>query len=136
MPSRSGSGSDRVSETRSIRVGSVVVDCVSFDHTVAFWRSALYYEPREEPRGGWVVLRAPEGAVPNVSLRKVSRKTPGRNNLHVDLYCLDREKEELRLLKLGARRHRQKYTDDDDFRVLEDPDGDLFCVVQLQRASR
>jgi len=35
-----------------------------------------------------------------------------------------------RLLKIGAVRHTQAYDPDDDFRVLEDPDGNLFCVVE------
>jgi hypothetical protein len=54
----------------------------------------------------------------------------GKNRLHLDLYTDDREGEVKRLLKIGATRHRQTYDSDDDFRVLEDPDGNLFCVVQ------
>jgi hypothetical protein len=54
----------------------------------------------------------------------------GRNRLHFDLYTEDRDNEVKRLLKLGAPRHPQAYEPDEDFRVLEDPDGNLFCVVQ------
>jgi hypothetical protein len=35
-----------------------------------------------------------------------------------------------RLLKIGAKLHPQTYDANDDFRVLEDPDGNLFCIVQ------
>jgi hypothetical protein len=50
--------------------------------------------------------------------------------LHLDLYADDREGEVERLLGIGAAQHPQKYDPEDDFTVLEDPDGNLFCVVQ------
>jgi hypothetical protein len=55
---------------------------------------------------------------------------PRANRLHLDLYTDNREGEVKRLLKIGATRHPQTYEPDDDFLVLEDPDGNLFCVVQ------
>ena len=100
-----------------------------------FWRAALGYSPHRRARRGRVVLRDPYDSGPNVSLNRVPRKTPGRNNLHLDLYTDDREREVERLLKLGARRHRQDYAPTDDFRVLEDPDRNLFCVVQLPKGT-
>ncbi len=45
----------------------------------------------------------------------------------------DREGEVKRLLKLGATRHRRTYDPEADFRVLEDPDGNLFCVVHKSK---
>jgi Glyoxalase-like domain len=118
-----------------IRVGSIVTDCVEFEKMMAFWQEALHYTPKYPPGHGWVILRDPEGRGPNLSLNRVRKKTPGRNNLHLDLYSYDREGEVERLLKIGARRHPQRYVPDDDFRVLEDPDGNLFCVVQLPKGT-
>ena len=115
-----------------LKIGSIVIDCVNFDGMLAFWREALHYQPRAPAQGGWVVLRDPIGRNPNVSLQKVEEgeKLVGRNWLHFDLYTSTREAEVERLLKLGAKRHPQTYGPDDDFRVLVDPDGNLFCVVQ------
>jgi hypothetical protein len=113
-----------------MKIGSVVIDCNEFDKMSAFWQEALHYVPREPAKEGWVVLRDPEGRNPNVSLNRVTKKRLGRNRLHLDLYTDNREDEVKRLLKIGATRHPQKYDPDDDFRVLEDPDGNLFCVVQ------
>jgi hypothetical protein len=98
---------------------------------LAFWRAALRYEPKYPPTEDWVILRDPDGGGPNVSLQKDPEKLTGRNWLHFDLYTRDQKGEIDRLLKLGAKRHPQEYGPDDDFRVLEDPDGNLFCVVQL-----
>ena len=116
-----------------LRVGSIVTDCVKFDKMMVFWQEALHYAPKYPPEQGWVILQDPERRGPNISLNQVSRKTPGRNNLHLDLYSGDREGEVQRLLKIGAKRHRQTYEPGEDFRVLEDPDGNLFCVVQLPK---
>jgi hypothetical protein len=113
-----------------LRIGSVVIDCINFDRMLAFWQEALHYVPRAPAAGGWVVLRDPGERSPNVSLNQVSKRLMGRNWLHFDLYTNDREGEVERLLKLGATRHPQTYEPDEDFRVLEDPDGNLFCVVQ------
>ncbi|MGP8125946.1 MAG: VOC family protein [Nitrososphaerales archaeon] len=116
-----------------MRVGSMVTDCVQFEKMMAFWQEALHYATKYPPGHGWVILRDPSGKGPNISLNKVPKKAPGRNNLHLDLYSDDRVGEVKRLLKIGAKRHRQTYDPDEDFRVLEDPDGNLFCVVQLPK---
>ena len=114
-----------------LRIGSIVIDCNRFDETMAFWAAALHLVPKRPPAGGWVILTDPEGRRPNVSLNRVAKKVKGRNRLHFDLYTEDQEGEIARLLRLGARRHRQKYGPGDDFRVLEDPDRNLFCVVDV-----
>ena len=114
-----------------LKIGSVVIDCINFDEMLAFWQEALHYLPRAPAKDGWVVLRDPDGRNVNVSLNQVlvSEKLMGRNWLHFDLYTNDQQGEVERLLKIGATRHPQTYEPDDDFIVLEDPDGNLFCVV-------
>jgi len=118
-----------------LRIGSVVINCVNFDKMLAFWREALHYIPRAPAKGGWVVLRDPAGRNTNVSLNQVlpSEKLTGRNWLHFDLYTKDQKGEVERLLKLGATRHPQEYEPDEDFIVLEDPDGNLFCVIDTTK---
>jgi catechol 2,3-dioxygenase-like lactoylglutathione lyase family enzyme len=113
-----------------MKIGSIVIDCSEFDKMLAFWQEALHYVPREPAKDGWVVLHDPAGRNPNVSLNQDPEKRLGRNRLHLDLYTDNRENEVNRLLKIGATRHPQTYEPDGDFVVLEDPDGNLFCVVQ------
>jgi hypothetical protein len=113
-----------------MKIGSIVIDCNEFDRMLAFWQEALHYVPRNPAKGGWVVLSDPKGRGPNISLNHVTTKRRGRNRLHLDLYTDSREAEVRRLIKIGAKLHRQTYDSDDDFRVLEDLDGNLFCVVQ------
>jgi catechol 2,3-dioxygenase-like lactoylglutathione lyase family enzyme len=116
-----------------LKIGSVVIDCSNFDRMLAFWQEALHYVPREPARDGWVVLQDPDGRNVNVSLNQVPEKPLGKNRLHFDLYANDQEGEVKRLLELGATRHPQTYEPDEDFIVLEDPDGNLFCVVDKSK---
>ena len=112
-----------------MKVGSVVIDCNDFDRMAAFWKEALHYVPREAPEDGWVVLRDPGGANVNVSLQKVPEKRSGKNRLHLDLYTEVPDAEVERLLGIGATRHPRSSDPDEDFTVLEDPEGNLFCVI-------
>jgi catechol 2,3-dioxygenase-like lactoylglutathione lyase family enzyme len=114
-----------------LRIGSIVIMCYEFDKMLAFWQQALRYVPREPARDGWVVLRDPKGRSPNVSLNRVQKPRTVRSRLHLDLYTSDRAAEVERLVKLGAGRYPWRYRPGADFVVLEDPDGNLFCVVQI-----
>ena len=114
-----------------MKIGSIVINCYEFDKMLAFWQQALHYVPREPAKRGWVVLRDRGGRGPNVSLNQVSEKRSGkRSRLHLDLYTTDREHEVERLTTIGATRYPWRYRPGSDFVVLEDPDGNLFCVVQ------
>lgn len=114
-----------------MKIGSVVIRCYEFDKMLAFWQAALHYVPARPPVGGWVILRDPTGKGPNISLDQTPEKRTGKRGwIHLDLYAMDREAEVVRLVKMGATRYPWRYQPDDDFIVLEDPDGNLFCVIQ------
>jgi hypothetical protein len=120
-----------VRQSRAMRIGSIVIHCLEFDRMVTFWQGALRYVPREPAREGWIVLRDPNGRGPNLSFQARDRRAAGRSWLHLDLYTDDREREVLRLIALGARRYPWRYDANADYVVLEDPEGNLFCVVQV-----
>ena len=114
-----------------MKIGSIVIRCYEFDKMVAFWQEALHYVPREPATEGWVVLRDPHGIGSNISLDKVPERRSGkRSRLHLDLYTNNQKSEVERLVSLGATRYPWRYPADADYVVLEDPDGNLFCVVQ------
>lgn len=117
-----------------VKIGSVVINCKDFDRTVAFWEEALHYVPRRPAENGWVVLRDPAGNSPNLSVQQTDELKFGKNRLHLDLYTTDQRAEVERLLKIGATIHRHPQ-EGEDFVVLADPEGKLFCVVQLPDAK-
>ena len=113
-----------------MKIGSIVIHCHEFDRTVAFWDAALGYVPREPAADGWVVLRDPHGKGPNLSFEARDRRPSRRNWVHLDLYTDRRDTEVERLLSVGATRYPWRYPPHADYVVLQDPDGNLFCVVQ------
>jgi hypothetical protein len=116
-----------------MKIGSIVIDCLDFPRVSTFWREALRYVPRDPPEEGWVILRDPAGRGPNISVNLAPDKRASPGPIHLDLYANDRENEVKRLLSLGASRHRPS-EQDEDFEVLADPEGNLFCIVSKPEA--
>jgi Glyoxalase-like domain len=114
-------------------VGSVVIDCNDFPAMYGFWTAALRYVPRDPPEDGWAVLRDPDGDHVNVSLQQVPEPRIGKNRLHLDLYTADPAGEVARLLELGAVRFPRTPEAGDDFVTLQDPEGNLFDVIDKSR---
>lgn len=113
-----------------VQIGSIVIDVKDFDRMMTFWQEALGYAPGTPPtpEDPFVILKDPAGKGPNVSLDGM---VPYRNRLHLDLYTDDPDAEVERLLRLGASLFRPR-EEDEDFVVLADPDGNLFCVVDTR----
>ena len=110
-----------------LRIGSFVWGVHDLDRAQAFWSQALGFEPREDPSDDWVVLVPPSRDGTQFALQLVSSSAARRH--HLDLYADDREAEAARLIALGATRvERWRYEDDADYIVLEDPEGNRFCV--------
>ncbi|MFN2593378.1 MAG: VOC family protein [Actinomycetota bacterium] len=114
-----------------MRVGAVVIDCNDLDRMLAFWSEALGYVPRHEPEVDWVTLKDPSGRNVNVSLQKVPEPRTGKNRLHLDLYSTDQAGEVDRLIGIGATRFPREAQPGEDFIVLEDPEGNLFCIIDV-----
>ncbi len=86
--------------------------------------------------GGWANVLVPSnGAGTAIALQRSQTPPQGHPRLHVDLHVADADEQETeatRLVSLGARRvDWDSYPEDPDFIVLEDPDGNLFCIVDL-----
>ncbi len=116
-----------------VSVGSIVIRCYEYERMFAFWQAALRYEVEHtDPNGGFVILRNPDGKGPNISIDQAPvRRTGKRSWLHLDLYTTNQKSEVERLVRLGAARYPWRYGPDADYVVLEDPDGNLFCVVEV-----
>ena len=115
-----------------MKIGSVVIRCYEFEKMKVFWQAALGYVPERPANDGWVILKDPSGSGPNISLDQSPIKRTGKRSwFHFDLYTEDQAGEVERLTNLGAVRYPWRYEPDADYVVLEDPDGNLFCVVQV-----
>ena len=125
-----------------LTVGQVVLGVTDVERAVAFWASALGYQLVDGGFGGCATVLAPVGGAPGARLALQTSVTPppARPRLHLDLHVTDRAEqsaEAARLVTLGARRvDWDGYPDDPDFVVLADPDGNLFCIVDLGHPAR
>ena len=87
--------------------------------------------PVRPESGGFVILSDPDGKGPNISLDQTHQRRMGKRSwLHLDLYADNQQEEVERLVRIGAVKYPWRYEPDADYVVLEDPDGNLFCVVQ------
>jgi catechol 2,3-dioxygenase-like lactoylglutathione lyase family enzyme len=120
-----------VAPAPGLRIGSVVVNVRDMAAALAFWSEALGYRPRYDPEPDWVILESRDGRGPNLSLNLGGTSPAAVPHVHLDLYADDQDAEVERLLGLGARRVEDwSYPDEPyDYVVLEDPDGNRFCVV-------
>ena len=112
-----------------LRIGSIIINVADMNRAAEFWGTALGYGIR----GGGVnedestVLVPAKAKCPAVTL-------DGSDRMHLDLH-VDSEEELVaevdRLVSLGARQVDWAYPDGAAFVVLADPEGNLFCVVNV-----
>ena len=87
---------------------------------------------REAANDDFVLLVPKDGVGPNLSLDQVPSKLQIPPRLHLDLYTDDQAGEVERLKALGATEvHWDKLPPDADYVILADPEGNRFCVVDV-----
>jgi len=111
-----------------LTIGSIVWGVLDIPRAVDFWTAALDYTPRDEVEEDWATLVPRDGNGPRLSLMLVTSDKPARH--HMDIFAADQQAEVERLVGLGARTVEWDYPDLADYVVLDDPDGNRFCVVQ------
>lgn len=121
-----------------LTLGVVALGVTDAARAAEFWRAALGYRLRTDGFGGWARVVGPPDGVPGlpIALQVSETPPPGHPRIHLDLHvrgAAEQEAEVARLVGLGATRvDWDGYPDDPDFVVLADPDGNLFCVVDLE----
>ncbi len=114
-----------------LKILSIVWGVIDVRRAADFWSQALDYRIRDDISDGWAVLTPRDGNGVQLSLKPAA--SPRARRHHMDLYTHDSAAEIERLLALGARRVPDwKYPEHCDYTVLEDPDGNRFCVVEKE----
>lgn len=111
-------------------VGSIVIRVDDLASQISFWTRALDYVLREPPEDDFALLQSRSGQGPNVSLDAVPSMRVLPPRIHLDLYAEDQAAEVRRLTGLGAREVEwSRKPADADYVIMEDPEGNRFCVV-------
>ena len=122
-----------------VRLGIPVIGVTDVPRAVAFWTAALDLVDAEERRSDtWRTLHHADGSGRALGLLRSESPPEPRPRLHLDLFtdsAQEQQSEVRRLTGLGARVvDWDLYPPDPDFVVLADPDGNIFCVVDLSHA--
>jgi catechol 2,3-dioxygenase-like lactoylglutathione lyase family enzyme len=112
-------------------IGTTVLGVDDLQRALAFWSGALGYRPRRPPSEDWAILDPPErGMGASLALMVTRARVHLPPRIHLDLYADDQEAEVERLIELGARHiDWDRYPEGADFVVLEDTEGNRFCVI-------
>ena len=124
------------------RIRSITYDCVAWEPLVAFWSAALGFaeDPdapnnQGDPAG---LIQSSDGTI-RLLFIPVPEGKQVKNRLHLDVVPRDRTRDEevQRLIGLGATLFDDHRKDDGTgFVVLQDPEGNEFCVERSDPERR
>ncbi|WP_158893965.1 VOC family protein [Amycolatopsis anabasis] len=113
----------------SLHLGAVTVDCADPQGLARFWTAVLGVEV-DADYGEYVFLTKPSEAAAGLGFQRVPEERAGKNRLHLDLMTDDRAAEVDRVVGLGAKEIGEHEVPGLAWTVLEDPEGNVFCIGQ------
>jgi Glyoxalase-like domain len=127
----------------TLKLAAVTIDCHDALAVAHFWSAALSRPidanasndfaaigmTERRTRSGWSVST---GDDPTWLFVKVPERKTAKNRMHVDLSAPDHQAEVARLVELGATRVADMNEWGYEWSVLQDPEGNEFCVAQAR----
>ena len=112
------------------RIGDIIIDCNDPELLAGFWCEVLGYRIFARDETGVAIRGATIS--PDILFIRVSEPKGTKNRLHFDVCPTDRGQDEelARLLGLGAKR--SSIIGSGSWVVLEDPEGNEFCLMSKQ----
>jgi catechol 2,3-dioxygenase-like lactoylglutathione lyase family enzyme len=107
----------------TMQMGGITIDCAAPQQLAEFWAAALGVTDVRD-YGEYVLLLGE----PYVGLQRVPEPRSGKNRVHIDFRTDDRTAEVARLVGLGATEVEEHAMPGLAWTVLQDPEGNEFCV--------
>ncbi|MFD4996873.1 VOC family protein [Streptomyces buecherae] len=120
------------------RISELILECTDPERLAAFWCEVLGYVEIGREGDGDIEIGPPDvgfgGPQPTIILSPGDVAPTAKPRLHIDVNPTDRDQEaELeRLLALGARPAHVGQTGAEDWHVLADPEGNVFCLLRAR----
>jgi hypothetical protein len=125
----------------TVRLAAVSVDCADALVVARFWAAALgrvldphsssdfasIGMPQHRDTAGWRL-----DGDPTWLFAKVPEGKAAKNRMHLDVAAADQEAEVARLVELGATRVADMNEWDYEWTVMQDPEGNEFCVARTR----
>jgi hypothetical protein len=117
----------------------VTIDATEPAALAEFWALALGYRPVGPPGPQWARLADPDGTGPRLFFQRVPEAKRGKNRVHLDVHASaaasDRD-DAVRMIRAhaevlvaaGARLVEERDEPDQFWIVMQDPEGNEFCV--------
>ena len=118
-----------------LRIHTLTIDCDDAVVVSRFWCSLLGYAVVPN-HTDLIATASPTGSGPGMLFTWAGAPTSGKNRLHLDLRPLDQEIAVRRATELGARPVDIGQSGDESWVVLEDPEGNVFCILQSDEDLR
>lgn len=106
----------------------LVIDAHDLPSLARFWVGVLDWQVVFEADDE-IVIGADAAALPGICFVPVGERKAVKNRLHIDLSPDDQAAEVERIIALGARRADVGQGESATWVVLEDPEGNEFCVL-------
>ena len=102
-----------------------------------FWSAVLEYETENWPVIDGATSKPRDGGVPHIAFIKAPEAKTAKNRLHLDIQPVDgaMESEVERLVELGATRIDVFNEPSETWTVMNDPEGNEFCVLKPRFAE-
>jgi len=108
------------------KLNSITMDSADAEAQARFWAQALEgYAVDSE----WAMVVKSESG-PTIFFQKVPERKSVKNRVHLDLSVADRAAEVARLKGLGAKVMQEMDEGGYKWTVMQDPEGNEFCVTQ------
>lgn len=117
------------------RFSELIINCVDAERLAEFWSEVLDFVELDREADGSIEIGPADvgfgGLQPTLILSPSSDPRPANQPLHIDINAIDRDSDaELeRLLALGARHVDVGQTGDEPWHCLQDPEGNIFCLL-------
>lgn len=114
------------------RWSGLTIDCVDPAGLAAFWGALLGRVP-EPGLPGWVQLPSAHADEPRINFQPVPEPRRGKVRIHMDLTVDDIDEAIQRVVGLGGRETAERHEyDEGTVVVLNDPEGNEFCIVRYR----
>lgn len=121
--------------TDALWVHTLTIDCTDAAVVARFWSALLGLEVVPNHTDS-IATRHPEDRSPPMLFTWAGTPRSDKNRLHLDLRPGDQAAEVERALELGARRVDIGQRGDESWVVLQDPEGNEFCILQSEQDLR
>jgi predicted enzyme related to lactoylglutathione lyase len=109
------------------QLAHIIIDAEDSDLVAGFWSTVLG-QPVERTFGPFTKL-GPPAAGPALTIQKVPARARDKSNVHFDLQTDDLDTSQAYIMGLGGSLVEVQHKGRWEWRIMADPEGNLFCLV-------